>query len=192
MVENHYEFLNSVAHRSTAEIEGILEKEIQSGCSEDKQIKNLYYPSTKFNSLYLLRHSAEHFASVEISLRQVLDWGFFVQSNSVDWEWLLKQLDVVGMKTYLAVLNSICVNYLGFKASLFPELDVDNSLVDRSILDILHPEVEKESYRNPVKELLYRFNRWYSNRWKHDMVYKESAWQSFLTQVWSHILKPSF
>ena len=191
MVENHYKFLNTVAHRSTAEIEGILEKEIQSGCSEDKQIKNLYYPSTKFNSLYLLRHSAEHFASVEISLRQVLDWGFFVQSNNVDWEWLLKQLDVVGMKTYLAVLNTICIDYLEFDSTLFPELDVDKKIVERCLHDIIHPEVKKERYRNPVKELLFRLRRWNSNRWKHDIVYKESAWQSFLTQTLSHILKPS-
>lgn len=191
MVENHYEFLNGVAHRSTAEIERILETEIQKGCSEDSSIKNLFYPSSRFNSLYLLRHSAEHFASVEINLRQVLDWGFFVQSNNVDWEWLLRQLDVVGMKTYLAVLNAICINYLGFQASLFPELDVDSSLVERSLHDILQPEVNKERKRNLVKELMFRFHRWNSNRWKHDMVYKESAFRSFFTQMWSHILKPT-
>ena len=191
MIENHYEFLNSTAHRSTAEIERILENEIQSGCTEDKQIKNLFYPSTRFNSLYLLRHSAEHFASVKITLRQVLDWGFFVQSNDVDWEWLLRQLDIVGLKTYLAVLNSICINYLGFQDSLFPALDINEALVERSLQDILIPEVKMERNRNTFKELAFRFRRWLFNRWKHDMVYKEHAWQSFFTQVWSHILKPT-
>ena len=115
-----------------------------------------------------------------------------VQSNNVDWEWLLKQLDVVGVKTYLAVLNTICIDYLGFNSALFPELDVDKKLVERCLHDIIHPEVKKERYRNPVKELLFRLRRWNSNRWKHDIVYKESAWQSFLTQTLSHILKPSF
>lgn len=190
MVENHYEFLNSIAHRSTAEIEKILEAEIQTGCSEDKAIKNLYYPSTRFNSLYLLRHSAEHFASVDINLRQVLDWGFFVKSNKIDWDWLLKQLDTVGMKTYFAVLNAICTNYLGFQSSLFPNIEVDKALVKRSIHDILQPEVKMERNRNYVKEVIFRFRRWYANRWKHDMVYKENALQSFITQMWGHILKP--
>lgn len=191
MVENHYEFLNSVAHRSTAEIERILESEIQKGCTEDSSIKNLYYPSTRFNSLYLLRHSAEHFASVNINLRQVLDWGFFVKSNNIDWEWLLMQLDSVGMKTYLAVLNAICIKHLGFQAFLFPELEADSSLVERSLLDIFHPEVKMERNSNYIKEVVFRFRRWYANRWKHNMVYKESAFQSFITQTVGHIMKPS-
>lgn len=113
MVENHYSFLNVHGHRSTAEIESILEEEVGNylnlGLNEDGDIRNLYYPSVRFNSLYLLRHSAEHFASVDINLRQVLDWGFFVRANDVDWKWLLCQLDKVGMKQYLAVLNAICI-----------------------------------------------------------------------------------
>lgn len=74
-VENHYSFLNVHGHRSTAEIERILEEELKNdlNINEDRKIKNLYYPSVRFNSLYLLRHSAEHFASVDINLRQVLD-----------------------------------------------------------------------------------------------------------------------
>ena len=192
-VENHYSFLNVHAHRSTAEIERILEEELKNdlNINEDRKIKNLYYPSVRFNSLYLLRHSAEHFASVDINLRQVLDWGFFVRANNVDWEWLLCQLDKVGMKQYLAVLNAICVRYLGFDASLFPALDVDEKLVARSMNDILSPEFQKEHHKKTLVEILCRFRRWNANRWKHDMVYRESAWQSLRTQVWSHVLKPS-
>ena len=192
-VENHYSFLNVHAHRSTAEIERILEEELKNdlNINEDRKIKNLYYPSVRFNSLYLLRHSAEHFASVDINLRQVLDWGFFVRANNVDWDWLLCQLDKVGMKQYLAVLNAICVWYLGFDASLFPALDVDEKLVARSMNDILSPEFQKERHKNALAEMLYRFRRWNANRWKHDIVYRESAWQSLCTQVWSHVLKPS-
>ena len=193
MVENHYSFLNVHGHRSTAEIERILKEEVKNdlNVNEDRKIKNLYYPSVRFNSLYLLRHSAEHFASVDINLRQVLDWGFFVRANNVDWEWLLCQLDKVGMKQYLAVLNAICVRYLGFDASLFPALDVDEKLVARSMNDILSPEFQKEHHKKTLVEILYRFRRWNANRWKHDMVYRESAWQSLRTQVWSHVLKPS-
>lgn len=192
-VENHYSFLNVHGHRSTAEIERILEDELKNdlNINEDREIKNLYYPSMRFNSLYLLRHSAEHFASVDINLRQVLDWGFFVRANEVDWEWLLCQLDKVGMKRYLAVLNAICVSYLGFDASLFPALDVDERLVERSLNDILSSEFQKEIHKNTLAEIAYRFRRWNANRWKHDMVYKESALRSLCTQVWSHVLKPS-
>lgn len=192
-VENHYSFLNVHGHRSTAEIERILEEEVSKdlNLNKDREIRNLYYPSVRFNSLYLLRHSAEHFASVDINLRQVLDWGFFVRANDVDWEWLICQLDRVGMKQYLAVLNVICVRYLGFDASLFPALEADERLVERSLNDMLSPEFQMETHKNAFAEIVYRLRRWNANRWKHDMVYRESAWQSLCTQIWSHVLKPS-
>ena len=188
-VENHYSFLNTHGHRSTADIDKILFEEINE--IADPDILNLYYPSVKFNSLYLLRHSAEHFASVDLNLRQVLDWGFFVQKNNIDWNWLLSVLGKVGMKDYFAVLNAICIKHLGFDSSLFPALDINNALVDRSLNDILKPEVEREHHSNLISEVGFRFKRWWKNSWKHDMVYRESKWQSLLTQVWSHILKPS-
>ena len=151
----------------------------------------MVFPSVRFNSLYLLRHSAEHFASVDINLRIVLDWAFFVKANPVDWDWLLKKMEQVGMMNYLAVLNAICVDYLGFDKSLFPDIPVEQAVVERSMNDILSPEVETESHDNLMVEVAFRFKRWWKNRWKHNMVFKERLWQSLLTQVWSHLLKPS-
>ena len=188
-IENHYEFLNIHAHRSTAEIEDILHKELNA--YPDKEIPNLYYPSARFNSLYLLRHSGEHFASTCMKLRLVLDWAFFVQANTIDWQWLLKTLDRVGMKTYLAVLNAICIRHLGFPSTLFPNLPVDDALVERSLNDILHPEVEREKQSNLFHEIFYRYRRWWKNGWKNQMVFKENRWQLLLTQMWSHVLKPT-
>lgn len=188
-IENHYEFLNIHAHRSTAEIEDILHKELNA--YPDKEIPNLYYPSARFNALYLLRHSGEHFASTCMKLRLVLDWAFFVQTNTIDWQWLLKTLDRVGMKTYLAVLNAICTRYLGFSSTLFPNLPIDDALVERSLNDILHPEVEREKHSNLFREIFYRYRRWWKNGWKNQMVFKENRWQLLLTQMWSHVLKPT-
>ena len=189
VIENHYEFLNVHAHRSTAKIEDILHEELNA--YPDKEIPNLYYPSCRFNALYLLRHSGEHFASTSMKLRLVLDWAFFVKSNSVDWQWLLQILDRVGMKQYLAVLNAICVRHLGFSAELFPELPVEDALVERSLNDILHPEVKREKHSVFFREIVFRFKRWWKNGWKNEMVYRENRWQLLLTQSWSHILKPT-
>ena len=188
-VENHFSFLNTYAHRSTARIESILHTVIEE--TKDNEIGNLYFPSARFNSLYLLRHSGEHFASVDMTLRQVLDWGFFVRASHVDWDWLLSTLEKVGMKEYLAVLNAICYRYLGFEVSLFPHLPVDDTLVKRSLYDILQPEVEPEHHKNTFREILFRFWRWRRNGWKHDIVFRESRWQSLLTQTWGHLLKPT-
>ena len=136
MVENHYSFLNVHAHRSTAEIEVVLQGQLDE--VEPSGIANVCLPSARFNSLYLLRHSGEHFA-----------------------------------------------------ASLFPDLPVDQGLVERSMQDILAPEVEPEEHKNRIREVAFRFRRWYANRWKHDMVYRERAAVSLCTQLWSHVLKPS-
>ena len=189
-IENHYNFLNIHAHRSTAEIEAILHEELNA--NPDKDIRNLYYPSTRFNTLYILRHGAEHFASTSMNLRLVLDWAFFVLKNEIDWDWLLQILDRVGMKQYLATINAICTRYLGFPSSLFPELAIDEMLVERSLNDILHPEVTRKQPYNPVREIFFRFQRWWKNDWKNKMVYKENRWQLLLTQAWSHILKPTW
>ena len=189
VIENHYEFLNVHAHRSTAEIEDILHEELNA--YPDKEIPNLYYPSVRFNALYLLRHSGEHFASTSMKLRIVLDWAFFVKSNTVDWQWLWEILNRVGMKQYLAVLNAICVRHLGFSAELFPELPVEDALVERSLNDILHPEVKREKHSVFFREIVFRFKRWWKNGWKNEMVYRENRWQLLLTQSWSHILKPT-
>ena len=189
VIENHYEFLNVHAHRSTAEIEDILHEELNA--YPDKEIPNLYYPSCRFNALYLLRHSGEHFASTSMKLRLVLDWAFFVKSNSVDWQWLLEIIDRVGMKQYFAVLNAICVRHLGFSAELFPELPVEDALVERSLNDILHPEVKREKHSVFFREIVFRFKRWWKNGWKNEMVYRENRWQLLLMQSWSHILKPT-
>ena len=126
-----------------------------------------------------------------MKLRLVLDWAFFVKSNSVDWQWLLQILDRVGMKQYLAVLNAICVRHLGFSAELFPELPVEDALVERSLNDILHPEVKREKHSVFFREIVFRFKRWWKNGWKNEMVYRENRWQLLLMQSWSHILKPT-
>lgn len=202
-VENHYDFLNIYGHKSTAEIEQILKglvifEETTSDVDTNTfklrkcDIPNVWLPSIRFNLLYLLRHSGEHFASVDMTLRVVLDWAFYIKANApVDWEWLLETINKVGMKSYLAVLNAICIRFLGFDKELFPNLPVDDRMLERTIGDILHPEVEQAYYHNTIREIVFRFSRWWRNRWKHDMVFRESRYQSLKTQLWSHILKPT-
>ena len=54
MVECHHSFLNAKAHKSSAQIEKILKHRINPSPYRD----NVYFPSLRFNFLYLLRHSA--------------------------------------------------------------------------------------------------------------------------------------
>ena len=78
MVENHYDFVNVHAHRSSADMEKIF-KELGKDDSHDVMVNGnkVYLPSVNLHALFMLRHAASHFVGANISLRQVLDCDFF-------------------------------------------------------------------------------------------------------------------
>lgn len=84
-VENHYDFVNVYAHKSSAELEDIF-KELGQDDSHCTGVngERVYLPSPNLHALFLIRHMVSHFAAAEISLRQVLDWAFFVEKNGKD------------------------------------------------------------------------------------------------------------
>lgn len=117
MVENHYDFINVHHHRSNAEYEKILKKlGVQDSYSVELYGEKVHLPSPDLHALFLLRHMMSHFASGKITLRQVLDWGFFVKrhGNDVDWDYVMKVNDEFGMRQMFNIINAICVEDLGF------------------------------------------------------------------------------
>lgn len=90
-VENHYDFVNVHAHKSSAELEKIF-KQLGQDDSHAVEVngEKVYLPSPNLHALFLIRHMVSHFAAAEITLRQVLDWAFFVEKHTkeVDWVWL--------------------------------------------------------------------------------------------------------
>lgn len=81
-VENHYDFVNVHAHKSSAELEKVF-KELGSDASHFVEVlgEKVYLPSPNLHALFLIRHMVSHFSASEITLRQVLDWGFFVEKH---------------------------------------------------------------------------------------------------------------
>ena len=104
----------------------------------------MYLPSTDFHALFLLRHALVHFASTRLTLRQVLDWAFFVEKHTteIDWSWLMDQLDRFHMTDFFKCLNRICIDDLGFAPDAFPDSATDHPLKDRVLNDILHRLVD--------------------------------------------------
>lgn len=80
-VENHAKFIDDVSHKSNIRFEQILMSVLDKEECLPSPIDNVLLPSSTFNALFLLRHTGEHFASNEITLRHVLDVGTF--SNSI-------------------------------------------------------------------------------------------------------------
>ena len=84
MVENHYDFLNIHAHRSNRVIEARLQALTQQDMEKIVVDGNaVYLPSPDFHALFMLRHSASHFAAERIVIRHLLDWRYFADSQQL-------------------------------------------------------------------------------------------------------------
>ena len=192
-VENHYDFVNVHAHKSSKELE-VDFKELGADDSHYVEVngERVYLPSPNLHALFLIKHMVSHFAAAEISLRQVLDWAFFVEKHTkeVDWEWLLRLLDEYHMKDFHNCINAICVEDLGFSATIFPYVQYLPDLKQKVLSDILEPEYTAEEPKGVVRRLVYKYRRWQGNAWKQRLCYNESRWSMFWTGMWSHLIKP--
>lgn len=193
-VENHYDFVNVYAHKSSAELEKIF-KEFGADDSHfvDVYGEKVYLPSPNLHALFLVRHMVSHFAASEISLRQVLDWAFFVEkhTNEIDWNWLLELMESFHMKDFFNLINAICVDDLGFSSNIFPEVRFLPELKERVLSDILVPSFGAAKPSGFITRIAYKYRRWQGNAWKQELCYNESRWESFWYGLWAHILKPS-
>ena len=172
-VENHYDFINTKAHQDAPRIEARLKQLAENGCKEiEVHGARIYLPSPNFNAIFLMRHMGQHFAGEHLNLRQVLDWDFFMRSHSkeVDWKSTIAFLKEIGLYTFFNQINAICVDYLGFSEDSFPAICRNDNLESRIIAI-----------------LMFKLRRWWHNRWKHPLVYKEWLLPMFLTLLWSHL-----
>jgi hypothetical protein len=200
VVENHYDFINVYAHKSNAELEKIF-KELGKDDSHFVEVMitstgsatKIYLPSPNLHALFLVKHMASHFASSEITIRQVLDWAFFVEQHTdeVDWNWLLGMLDQYHMRAFFNLINAICVENLGFPADIFPEVRFLPELKDRVLADILEPAYGTAEPTSFLPRIIYKYRRWQGNAWKQELCYSESRWSMFWNGLWAKILKPS-
>lgn len=193
-VENHYDFVNVYSHSSNKKVE----KRLKSLVKETPNVKvkvngvEVWLPSPDFNALFLLRHAAAHFAGSEISLRQVVDWGLFMQQNHqlVDWVTQIPFIKKMNMHHFLGAINYICYHYLGFNKEIFDSC-IDESYGERVFEDLFNPMHQQSKVKGTVKYIYSRFRYWWSNRWKHRIVYSESLLTTFLAQLFAHLMKPA-
>lgn len=244
-VENHYDFVNVHFYRSSRRMESLFkelgafeqknENENQNEKLSQKAQKTLkgygfahqpvellgerlWLPSPNLHALFLLRHLGAHFAAIDISLRQLLDWAFFAEkhtgdvrckteevrcedkshtsaikhqpSQEVDWEWLQGVLEEYGMSQFFHCVNAICVEDLGFAEEVFPKGDFDPLLKQRILTDILAPEYPREEPAGFIPKMTYKYRRWQGNAWKQRLVYDDNRFVSFWTGLGEHLFRP--
>ena len=192
-VENHYDFVNVHAHRSSAELEKIF-KELGKDDTHYVEVhgEKVYLPSPNLHALFMIKHMVSHFAAAEINLRQVLDWAFFVEKHKkeIDWKWLDGMLDKYSMKDFVNCINGICVEDLGFDAGIFQEVQFLPALKEKILNDILNPEYTSAEPEGFVHRCIYKYKRWQGNAWNQRLCYKESRWEYFWSGIWAKMLKP--
>lgn len=199
-VENHYDFINVYHHKSHSKLEKLF-KELGQDDSHFVELKNVsagsetmvYLPSPNLHALFLLKHTMLHFVSGEINLRQLVDWGFFVEkhTNEIDWKWLEGELDEFGMMPLYQLFNAICVDDLGFSPQLFPSVQFNPGLKDKVLAEVLMPDQVHNGNKGLIIRLVSTFRRWKDSAWKHELCYKESMWSAFWYGILGHLLKPS-
>lgn len=192
-VENHYDFLNVHAHKTSKDLEIIL-KEMAQDSSHYTEVygEKVYLPSPNLHALFLLRHMVGHFASEGITLRHVLDWAFHVRKygKDIDWDWLRGVLDNFGLMPFYNCLNAICVEELGFNASMFKTIQFVPDMKEKILREILSPQFSREMPKYLVPRMLYKYKRWQASGWKREICYNESLSTSFWNGMLSHLKKP--
>lgn len=207
MVENYYDFINVHSHRSNVENELLFKKLAEEGAREHEvDGVKILLPSDILNILFVCRHNACHFASEKITLRMLLDFALLAKSVSkavgeftkpFDWNRFWQLVEWMGMRDFVWVQNAICVEYFGFDKEIFHTpsryclwASDNKTLVERMMRDIFEPEDTGEEKKG-INYLYHRSCLWWTNRWKHKMMYSDSLFSTLVDQVKSHLMKPS-
>lgn len=191
-VENHFDFINVYDHKSSRGFENLFKQMATDGYRVHPECPNLYLPSDDFNALFLLKHCSGHFASTEMNLRQVLDWLLFIRTHNdtIDWERLYASLKEFGLVRFANILSAIGVKYLGMSPNEFYAIDEDDALIHRVLKDVLSPEFKEHENGTLLSGLWIKPRRFWNNRWKHRLCYRDSFISGFIWSTYAKLLKP--
>lgn len=189
MIENHYDFVNVWAHSSSGDIERELKELASSERSETMKMgeADIYTMPPTLGLIFLLRHTAQHFAAHHVELRQLVDWYLFVKRNDalIDWDRVRRVAERAGMGEFLVIWNRLSRWLVTGEGEL--------SKTDKRVLDdMLHPAYRGHGPKSGwLRIWLFKWKRWWANRWKNRLVYSK---ESLFTQVWwllrSHAVAP--
>ena len=194
MFENHYDFVEQHSRRSARLTEQYLKSLSQSNDAIEQQVEGLklYIPAPNHNAMFLLRHSASHFASENISIRHLIDWIMFVKhfGDKTDWDLIYKLADECGFTQFIECQNAMCIEYLGMPADMVRSYMQDSKTVERAFDDVLLYKVN-EVPKNFISGWIFRLKRRFAYGWKQKMVYHDNAIESFIRSALIHIIHPN-
>lgn len=197
MVENHKTIMEPYGHKEHNDLNILLAEEAKMGLRKEDGI---ILPSYRFNSIHLLAHMANDFASTGTSLRRAFDWATFVykatteSTGGVDWDYVFNITEKFGMLPFLNAINTVCSKYIGYTTELFPIRHSTKSWRHREVLDINASRVFEDLLKGPETILrpsqtnIFHYcqvkgARFFRNYWKYNMVYREPFILSLFRQI---------
>lgn len=101
----------------------------------------------------------------------------------------------MGMQSFVGIVIEIGCKYLGFSRSSFhipSNITIQEHLVERVLNDtILPPKFNRKAPKGYVSYIIWMLKRWWINRWRHEIVYSDTLFETFYDQLVSHLMKPS-
>lgn len=190
LVENHYDFINTKVMSDAVMLEKWFKEEAENSIPYYIGDTKVYLPSVRLNVIFLIRHLGAHFSGSEATLRQILDWAFFIDKHSseIDWNYAIIKLKNIGIYEFFCQINAICVDCLGMDEEKFPIIVRDRVLMNRIIQDILMPNsVMIDNTKGTFSVVLLKARRFFVNRWKRKLVYKDSLLKQFIRGSFAHL-----
>lgn len=201
LLENHFDFIEIHSHKSSVELEKDLKRLALEPTSsielkkEDGTAFSVLKAPANFNAIFLIRHLASHFAAAEIGMRHILDYGLFLKNEheNIDFNIVNTLLLKHHLSYFASIINTILVNKLGLSVKFTSGKLSEPSIAEKVLNEIIYPSFSiygKKNQRNIFVSIIFRTRRFFASRWKHDLVYPENFYSTFIHSSWSHILKP--
>jgi len=156
------------------------------------EMPGVFLPSPTARAMYLMMHSLTHLAWSGIPVRNLLDWSLLIRrhSNEIDWKKVHDTFKEAGLLRPVAIINSICRDYLGADISSLGSAfasDIESYAKGQNLEDvlsaILSPQQSSSSMKSPLKKLQVRIKR-YNTRCKlHKIIYGEPMPDGFFKGV---------
>ena len=163
-VENHYHLLNHYKYRSNVRYEREMLR---------------HFGSPTFDALFLLRHTACHFAVDRIGVRHLCDWMQFVRRHGgeVDWQAVRTICRRYGMERFYDAIQEIIAAKLHYCCP-------DGRLAEGSKeLSAVAQQVYDDLFQPPKEDGALKTFR--HNRWKHKLVFTDPWAWAFCQRVFS-------
>lgn len=195
-VENHQSFLNiSQFAIDYSILEPALIKAMNDYNNDTFELPHdtkIHIPSPMFNAIFLARHMSAHFFG-SIAIRNLSDWARFLYINKgkFDTATLISALKEANLYTIMRIFTDLAIEKLGMPASFSPFSEKGDQLLKEKVWkEIISPPSFNYQMKGAITIILNKWKRFYSSKWKYELVHGESFSKCIIRSIKFHILNP--